>query len=94
MEAAGDHRIQECELVVVVVVEGGAINGRRLGDVLDGDIFKAFCLQQVAQGSLEELAGAADARVADFAVGNRHDNSLDEGNKEKSATETNRCRLQ
>ncbi len=68
VEAAGDHGFEESELVGVVVVEGGAVDGGGVGDVLDGDLVDVLCLHEVTQRSLEELAGAADAWVANFAV--------------------------
>jgi len=72
VEASANHGGEEAELVGVVVVEGGAIEGGGFGDVLDGDLFEAFRLHEVAQGSLQELAGAADAGIADFTVGDGH----------------------
>ena len=72
MEAAGDHGVQQGELVGVVVVEGGAVDGGPFGDVLDGDFFETLRLHEGAQGSLEKLPGAADAWIANFAVGDGH----------------------
>ena len=83
MEAACDHGVQQGELVVVVVVEGGAIHGCGFGDVLDGDFFETAGLHEAGQSSLKELAGAADARVEDFAVGDRHESSSSQGTKQK-----------
>src|SRR5580698_2770371 len=68
VEAASDHGFVEGELVVVVVVEGGAVDGGSVGDVLDGDLVQGFCFHEVAEGSLEELAGAADSGVFYFTV--------------------------
>ena len=68
VETASDHGFVEGELVVVVVVEGGAVDGGGVGDVLDGDLIEGLCFHEVAEGSLEELAGAADSWVSYFAV--------------------------
>jgi hypothetical protein len=51
-----------------VVVEGGAVDGGGVGDVLNGDLVQVFCLHEVAEGSLKELAGTADSGVSYFAV--------------------------
>jgi hypothetical protein len=63
VEAGGDEALEEGELVGVVGVEGGAVDGGGVGDVLDGDLFELFCFEELIEGLLEELAGAADARV-------------------------------
>ncbi len=68
VESASDHGFVEGELVVVVVVEGGAVDGGGVSDVLDGDLVQGLCFHEVAEGSLEELAGAADSWVFYFAV--------------------------
>jgi len=39
VEAAGDHGFEEGVFVGVMVVEGGAIDGGRVGDVLYGNLF-------------------------------------------------------
>ena len=73
VESAGSERVEQGELVGVVVVEGGAVDGGGFCDLLDGDFFKFPGPQERLQSLLEKLTGAADARVADFAVGDwRH----------------------
>ncbi len=63
VEAVGDEALEEGELVGVVGVEGGAVDGGGVGDVLDGDFFELFCFEEFIEGLLEEFAGAADAWV-------------------------------
>jgi hypothetical protein len=52
-----------------VGVEGGAVDGGGVGDVLDGDLLEVFGLQERGQRLLEELAGAADAGVESLTGG-------------------------
>jgi hypothetical protein len=66
VEAAGNHAFEEGELVRVVGVEGGAVDARRVGDLLDGELVEVAGAEEGGEGLLEELAGAADARVGGF----------------------------
>ncbi len=63
VEALGDEALEEGELVGVVGVEGGAVDGGGVGDVLHGDLLKLVCFEEFIEGLLEEFAGAADAGV-------------------------------
>jgi hypothetical protein len=63
VEAAGDHALEEGEFVGIVGVEGGAVHAGGLGDLLDGELFEVAGAEELGEGLLEELAGAADARV-------------------------------
>ncbi len=63
MEAAGNHALEERELVGVVGVEGGAVDAGGVGDLLDGELVEVAGAEESGQGLLEVLAGAADARV-------------------------------
>jgi hypothetical protein len=93
MKAAGDEGVEQSELVGVVIVEGGAIDSGFFGDVLDGDFFKTFGLHKSAQSPLQELTCAADARVANFAVGDWHVSSQIQSSKEIVHRFDNECRL-
>ena len=66
MEAAGNHALEERELVGVVGVEGGAVDAGGVGDLLDGELVEVAGAEESGQGLLEVLAGAADARVLGF----------------------------
>ena len=66
VEAAGDHALEEGELVGVVGVEGGAVDAGRVGDLLDGQFVEVAGAEEIGEGLLEELAGAADAGVGGF----------------------------
>ena len=66
MEAAGDHALQEGELVGVVGVEGGAVDAGGVGDLLDGELVEVAGAEELGEGLLQELAGAADAGVLGF----------------------------
>ena len=72
VESARDCSFEKGELVGVVVVEGGAVDGGSVGDVVDGDLVEALCLHKGEEGSVKELPGSSDARVADFTIGDRH----------------------
>jgi len=63
VELAGDDALEEGELVGVVSVEGGAVDGGGFGDVLHGNLFEFLGSEEVNEALLEKLAGAADARV-------------------------------
>lgn len=69
VEAGGDHALEEGELVGVVGVEGGAVDAGGIGDLLDGELVELAGLEELGESLLEELAGAADARVGGFAEG-------------------------
>ena len=71
MEVARNHCLQQSELIRVVVVEGRPVEGRRLGNILHRDLVEALAPQQVTQSPLEQLAGAVNARIANFTVRNR-----------------------
>lgn len=75
VETAGDHGVEQGEFVGVVVVEGGAIDGGKVGDVLYGDFVEALILHEGLQGALKKLPGATDAWIANFTVGDRHGSS-------------------
>ena len=66
VEAAGDHAFEESELVGVVGVEGGAVDAGGVGDLLDGQLVEVAGAEKGGESLLEELAGAADARVLGF----------------------------
>jgi len=66
VEAAGDHALEEGEFVGVVGVEGGAVDAGSVGDLLDGELVEVAGTEKLGEGLLEELAGAADARVLGF----------------------------
>jgi hypothetical protein len=66
VEAAGDHALEEGEFVGVVGVEGGAVDAGSVGDLLDGELVEVAGTEKLGEGVLEELAGAADARVLGF----------------------------
>ena len=68
VEAAGDGGVEERVLVGVVVVEGGAVDGGGFGDVVDGDLVESLCLHEAGESFVEELASAADPRIAYFTV--------------------------
>ncbi len=69
VEASRNQSVEQGKLVRVVVIEGSAVDRGGVRDVLDGDVFEFAGLHELAQGSLKELAGAADTRVAHFAIG-------------------------
>ena len=48
-----------------------------------GDLVEALRLHEGAHGRLKKLPGAADAWIAYFTVGDRHDSLLLEGSKRK-----------
>jgi len=75
VKAACDHGVEKGEFVGVMVVEGGAIDGGQVRDVLYGDLVEALTLHEGLQGTLKKLPGAPDAGIAYFTVGNRHDSS-------------------
>jgi len=66
VEAGGDHAFEESELVGVVGVKGGAVDAGGVGDLLDGEALELAGGEELGEGLLEELAGAADARVFEF----------------------------
>lgn len=63
MELAGDDALEQGELVWVMGVKGGAIDGCGVGDVQDGDLFELLGLEEMNEGLLKQLASAANARV-------------------------------
>jgi hypothetical protein len=66
VEAAGDHALEERELVGIVSVEGGTVDAGGVGDLLDGELVEVAGAEESGEGLLEELSGAADARVLGF----------------------------
>ncbi len=63
VETTSDGTLEQGEFIGVVIVEGGAVNGGGLGDVLHRDGVELLYLHQLDEGLLEELAGAQDAGV-------------------------------
>ncbi len=72
MKATRHQRIQQGEFVRVVVVESGAVDGSLFRNILHRNLVEALCTHKRSQGSLEELAGTANPRIANLAVRNRH----------------------
>lgn len=76
-ETGGGHGLEQGVLVGVVEVEGGAVEGGLVGDLLDGDGVELLAVQQVGESLHEELAGAEDARVCGFLCGFRCGDGLE-----------------
>jgi len=66
VEAASDHALEQGEFVGVVGVEGGAVDAGCVGDFLDGELIEVSGAEKLGEGLLEEVAGAADARICGF----------------------------
>jgi len=81
LKALGGHAFEERELVGVVVVEGGSVDGGLFGYVSDGNFFKGLGFEELLEGLMEHVASAADPGVDCFA---RIRKSLEHGDLESS----------
>ena len=72
VKPAPDHGIEQREFIGVMIVKSRPINRCRFSDILNRNAIESLVLHKGTQGSLQELTGAPDARIANFTVGNRH----------------------
>jgi FMN-dependent NADH-azoreductase len=69
VEAGGDDAFEEGELVGVVGIEGCAVDAGGVGDFLHRELVEVVRVEQVGEGLLEEVAGAADAGIEGWGTG-------------------------
>ncbi|HEY2546533.1 MAG TPA: hypothetical protein VGI46_10745, partial [Candidatus Acidoferrum sp.] len=72
-KADADEFLKERELIRIVGVKGGPVQGSGQGDVLDGDLVELHLLQQATKSVLKELTGPENTGIQALAVLMKHE---------------------